>query len=117
MPKSRASTRRHRRLTVRILVDYEHNGALRREYATTLGAGGLFITSDDPPSENSMLKLRFCLAGSDELHELEGRVTWRRPAESNGSAIAPGMGVQFTAGNATSKLARDLNRLELARTD
>jgi len=37
-------TRRFRRRTVRIEVDYQSpEGGLLREYATTLGAGGLFI--------------------------------------------------------------------------
>jgi len=112
MPRTKANTRRHRRLTVRILVDYQIGDQLRCDYATTLGAGGLFIECDVPPPKNTILKLRFRVADSTDLHELEGRVTWRRTGETDGLAVAPGMGVQFTAGSATARLARELDHLE-----
>ena len=104
-------SRRHRRQTVRILVDYQSGDAVRCDYATTLGAGGLFIESEDalPPAE--ILKLRFRLPHSEELHELEGRVMWRREAHAERS-LAPGMGVQFSDGSARTKLAKELDNLD-----
>ena len=112
MPRTKSNTRRHRRLTVRILVDYHLDGQLRCDYATTLGAGGLFIECESPAPANTLLKLRFRLIDSTELHELEGRVTWLRTSETDGLSVAPGMGVQFTAGGATARLARELDHLE-----
>lgn len=112
MPRTKANARRHRRVTVRILVDYQIGSAPRCDYATTLGAGGLFIECEEPLPSNTLLKLRFRLGEQGELHELEGRVTWRRTVETDGLAVAPGMGVQFTAGAATARLARELDHLE-----
>jgi len=40
--------RRFRRRTVRVLVEYLSDAGLCRETATTLGAGGLFIESQQP---------------------------------------------------------------------
>jgi len=104
------NTRRHRRQTVRILVDYQSGDAVCCDYATTLGAGGLFIECEDALPPATMLKLRFRLPHSEELHELEGRVTWRREAHAERS-LAPGMGVQFSDSSARAKLAHDLDDL------
>ena len=35
------NTRKHRRATVRFLVDYHARGDIHCDYATTLGAGGI----------------------------------------------------------------------------
>ena len=100
---------------MRILVDYQpddqpDDGA-RRDYATTLGAGGLFIECDEALPPATILKLRFRLPQSQVLHELEGRVTWRRDAHKDRS-LAPGMGVQFGDSPARTKLARELDGLD-----
>ena len=110
MARISRNTRRHRRQTVRILVDYQSGDAVCCDYATTLGAGGLFIECEDALPPATLLKLRFRLPHSEELHELEGRVTWRREAHA-GRSLAPGMGVQFGDSSARAKLARDLDDL------
>ena len=53
----------------------------RCDYATTLGAGGLFIASDAPPPPRTRLKLRFRLPGSEDLHKLTGQVRWLQAAD------------------------------------
>lgn len=106
-----APRRRYRRRTVRVLVDYAAGGGPRSDLATTLGAGGLFIETDDPAAEGAPLKLRFSLPDSDRVHEIEGRVVWtRRPRP--GDFHAPGMGVEFTDRLARAKLARELRDLD-----
>jgi hypothetical protein len=45
---SNDNARRHRRQTVRILVDYLSDRGVGCDYATTLGAGGLFIECEEP---------------------------------------------------------------------
>jgi len=102
--------RRHRRQTVRILVDYQFDDSVRCDYATTLGAGGLFIECEDALPPATILKLRFRLPNGEQLHELEGRVTWRREAHQERS-LAPGMGVQFGDGPARTRLANELDHL------
>jgi uncharacterized protein (TIGR02266 family) len=96
---------------VRILVDYQTEDGVCCNYATTLGAGGLFIETDEPLPPQTGIKLRFRLPHSEELHEVEGCVSWRRDASGGDPAHAPGMGVQFRDGPAQAKLARELDHI------
>ena len=107
--RSPESRRRFRRLTVRLLVDFVAGGGLRCEYATTLGAGGLFIECEEPLPAGTALKVRFRLPGGEQLHEIEGRVCWVQ-APSADATRAPGMGVEFTDAVAIAALARALER-------
>jgi len=107
--RSPVSRRRFRRLTVRLLVDFVAAGGLRCEYATTLGAGGLFIECEQPLPPGTALKVRFRLPGGEPLHEIEGRVCWVQ-APSADATRAPGMGVAFTDAVAIATLARELER-------
>lgn len=103
--------RRFRRKTVRVLVDYTCPGGVRCDYATTLGAGGMFLQTEENLAPGQRLKLRFRLPDSDTLHEIEGRVVWSRFFKE-GTVVAPGVGVQFTDGGAAARLARDLDDLQ-----
>ena len=102
--------RRFRRRTVRVLVDYATPDGARYEYATTLGAGGLFIQTDAPLARGQSLTLRFRLEPDAPLHEIPGRVKWVHDAGS-GATRAPGMGIEFTDPAATATLARELDHL------
>ena len=90
----RNPSRRYRRRTIRILVEYLCDSGPRTETATTLGAGGLFIESDNPPSEGSVLKVRFKVSPTGHSHEIEGCVAWSRGI-STGHVGTPGMGIEF----------------------
>jgi uncharacterized protein (TIGR02266 family) len=107
------STRRFRRRLVRVLVDFHADGEPRCEYATTLGAGGLFIETEAPLPPGSQLRLRFRLPGGSTLHAIEGRVTWQhQDAQAHaGDARPGGMGVAFTDAAAAAQLARELEQL------
>ncbi len=104
-------TRRYRRRTIRIVVEYLCDTGTRSETATTLGAGGLFIESDTPPSEGTVLKLRFQTSPKGPQHELEGRVVWSRGIAA-GLVGTPGMGIEFTDRRAIKKLAEELATIE-----
>jgi uncharacterized protein (TIGR02266 family) len=112
MARSRENARRHRRQTVRILVDYHSDAGPRCDYATTLGAGGLFIECEEPLAVGAIIKLRFRLPQSEALHELQGRISWTRGGHTGDRALAPGMGVQFTDPSTTTPLARELDHLD-----
>jgi uncharacterized protein (TIGR02266 family) len=105
------TTRRYRRRTMRVTVEYLTDAGPCRELATTLGAGGLFIDTEVPSLEASTLKLRFQLPGSEIQHDIEGRVVWTRRA-THGNASAAGMGVEFTDRRARAKLAKELRDLD-----
>jgi len=104
-------TRRYRRRTVRITVEYLSDTGLHRERATTLGAGGLFIESDSPIAAGSLLKLRFQLSETGAHNEIEGRVIWSRGL-GNRDAGATGMGIEFLNRAAASALAVELEHLD-----
>jgi uncharacterized protein (TIGR02266 family) len=99
-------TRRFRRQTVRILVDYQRHDGVACDYATTLGAGGLFIATEEPLEVGTILKSRFRLAGGGSLHEIEGHVVWTRGGDS--AQRSPGMAIQFDDRIASAQLAREL---------
>ena len=107
------SSRRFRRRTVRILVDYQASDGIRCEYATTLGAGGLFVETEAPSPPDTPPKLRFRLSDDLGLHEIEGRVVWVRSIAPGAQVQSPGMGVQFTDSVGCSALARELEDLDL----
>ena len=105
--------REFRRLTLRVMVDYLADGHARCEYATTLGAGGMFVQSEEPLPKGSVLKVRFRVGGDDaELIEMEARVAWSQaPLESGDATRDPGMGLQFTDRAAVAALGRVLEKL------
>jgi uncharacterized protein (TIGR02266 family) len=102
--------RRFRRRTLRVEVEYAWDEGVRHDYATTLGAGGLFIETEEPLPEGALLKLAFTLPSGELYHEISGVVAWaHEPAvTARGSC---GMGVAFKDRTATAKLARDLGQL------
>ena len=108
---ARETTRRFRRRTLRVFVEYLCAAGLCCDPATTLGAGGLFVETESPQREGTSLKLRFRLPESELAHEIEGRVVWaRRPGSPGGQA--PGMGIEFTDRAASARLARELAELD-----
>jgi uncharacterized protein (TIGR02266 family) len=108
------NTRRHRRQTLRVMVDYVTETGVCCDYATTLGAGGMFLETDEPLMPGMRIKARFKLPQGEELHEIEGRVVWRRePAKPGETVGAGGAGIKFTDASAAAKLARELEDYEL----
>ena len=102
-------TRRYRRRTVRVSVEFAAPDGIRTETATTLGAGGLFIESEEPLPEGSQLKLRFALSDEGQVFEIEGRVVWcHRPSDRDGHGS--GMGIEFTDRENVIALALELER-------
>ena len=108
--RSPKNTRKHRRVTIRILVDYQARGGIHCDYATTLGAGGMFLETDLFLDRGECVKVRFRIPGGEKLHELEARVTWHHPAQVKPGADLhiPGVGLQFSDADLTATLAREL---------
>ena len=105
-------TRRFRRQGLRVLVDYNCDGGVHCDYATSISAGGLFIETESRLPIEGVVKLRFRLSSEDDLHEIEGRVCWHNDNSSEGPQQAPGFGIAFTSGDATERLSRVLENLD-----
>ena len=108
----RIRRRRYRRMTVRLQAVYLHQGVEREAIATTLGAGGLFVATDEPPAKGSTLRIRFRLPGGVREHELDARVVWaHRPGDPG--TQGHGMGIQFTNAAQSAMLATELDAFML----
>jgi uncharacterized protein (TIGR02266 family) len=94
---------------VRVLVEYTSASGLCCDTATTLGAGGMFIQTDDPLPVDSTIKLSFTLPGSPQRHSFEGRVAWANRATA-GATGAPGMGIEWSDPAGSQRLAREIER-------
>jgi uncharacterized protein (TIGR02266 family) len=104
--------RRFQRRAVRVLVEYVSAAGPCRDFATTLGGGGMFIETDEPLAPGARIKVRFRLGGDgDDAHEIEGFVAWSRRAVAGASGSA-GMGIEFKDRSAVARLARALDELD-----
>ena len=112
MNRGSDNTRAHRRRTVRILVDYSTEAGLYCDYATTLGAGGMFLETEQCLAVGTPIKVRFRLPNGEGLHEIEGRVKWAQVPNQSGRVVrTPGVGIQFHDTVSSAKLARELEDL------
>lgn len=111
--RTHEDTRRYRRQTLRIMVDYVWNGSVCCDYATTLGAGGMFLETEEALSPGDLIKARFKLPNGETLHEVEGKVVWCRESVDRQRASTGGAGVKFTQQEAINRLARELEDFEL----
>lgn len=105
--------RRYRRLTVRLQVTWqvEADGEVGSSLATTLGAGGLFVPTDQPLPRRTPMRVRFTLPALETHHELAAEVIWVNDASVDVPRSGRGMGIAFRDGNAQNRLARELERL------
>lgn len=104
--------RRFQRRAVRVLVEYVSAAGPCRDFATTLGGGGMFIETDEPLAPGARIKVRFRLGGDGaEPHEIEGFVAWSRRAVA-GASGSTGMGIEFRDRAAVARLAQALEALD-----
>lgn len=109
--------RRYRRLTVRLQVTWqvEADGEVGSALATTLGAGGLFVPTEEPLPRHTSIRVRFTLPDVGTSHELPAEVVWVNDASLEVPLSGRGMGIAFRDRNAQSRLARELERLSTGR--
>lgn len=105
--------RRYRRLTVQLQVTWqvEADGEVSSALATTLGAGGLFVPTNQPLPRRTPMRVRFTLPDVESHHELSAEVVWVNDASVEVPQSGRGMGIAFRDRNAQSRLARELERL------
>ena len=106
---SRRERRRHRRVTRRIAVAYRVESSWDHAYATTLGAGGLFLEVERELERDTILIVRFRVSGAERVHEAPARVVWAHRDAEAGRQL--GLGIAFTDASLTAQLARELEAL------
>lgn len=82
------------RVPIQLLVDYQCDGHYLFDFCRDLGAGGVFIQTNNPLENGSVVNLVFTLPDSKETLETKGRVIWVQN-KVPGKDLTPGMGVQF----------------------
>jgi len=90
-----AERRRHPRTPLHILVQFRFNTFedFLAEYSLNISPGGMFIRTDEPSDEGSMIYLQFSLKDGSRLIEGMGKVVRVNPP---GVKERPaGMGVEF----------------------
>lgn len=87
--------RRFARTALSLLVQYRFNTFedFLAEYSVNLSAGGMFIRTDTPKDEGSIIYLQFSLKDGSRLIEGMGRVVRVNPPGVAGRVA--GMGVEF----------------------
>jgi Tfp pilus assembly protein PilZ len=101
-------------MTLRVELEYEAEGTTRRALATTLGAGGLFVATEEPLEVGTTLLTRFRLAPGSTLHEIAGRVVWNHTKDDRPSQTC-GMGVSFADPANGAVLAAELEAIDADR--
>jgi uncharacterized protein (TIGR02266 family) len=86
--------RRHQRTALSLLVQFRFNTFedFLAEYSIDISVGGMFIRTDHPRPEGSMIYLQFALRDGHKLIEGLGKVVRVNPP---GGTTIPGMGVEF----------------------
>lgn len=87
--------RKHERHPFNILVQYRFDTFenFLAEYSVNISAGGIFIRTEEPREEGSMIYLQFYLKGGEKLIEGLGQVVRVNPLAEYGKDA--GMGVEF----------------------
>jgi uncharacterized protein (TIGR02266 family) len=95
-PSDRRATPRY---ATRFAVRFGTVDEFRREYATNISAGGLFIRTDDPPAMDAVVTVALELPGGAPV-EGKAVVVHRVTAEEAARRqVEPGVGVQFVHGD------------------
>ena len=92
-PKSMIERRKHPRIFIRALVDYESHDTFLYDYSKDLSEGGIFIQTDDPLEVGKVIDLKFSLPDVEKVFNIKGEVKWTNQEESKGGR--KGMGVAF----------------------
>ncbi|MBL9038027.1 MAG: TIGR02266 family protein [Archangium sp.] len=85
--------RQHPRVPLSILVQYRFNTFedFLAEYSANLSVGGVYIRTERPKAEGSIIYLQFSLKDGARLIEGMGKVVRVNPPGSH----TPGMGIEF----------------------
>lgn len=102
--------RRSERQGVILRVDYEGADDLLADYTDNLSDGGTFVVTTRELEVGTQVRLVLSFPGLLQPIHVDGVVRWTRQGVA-GSAIEPGVGIEFVEGPAREHLARIAERL------
>jgi molecular chaperone DnaK len=85
--------RRHERITVSVIIDYETADQFFQDYAMNLSLGGVFIRTNERMPLGARLKIHFSIPEHDEF--IDGWGTVVRIENSDDPDELPGLGIAF----------------------
>jgi uncharacterized protein (TIGR02266 family) len=110
-PIDRRATARY---PARFAVRFGTVDEFKREYATNISAGGLFIHTEAPPEMNSLIDVELELPGGTPVSGKALVVHRVSPAEAAQRNVEPGVGVQFVQADDRFRERIDVFVAELA---
>jgi type IV pilus assembly protein PilZ len=89
--------RRYARVPLSLLIQYRFDTLedFLSEYSTNISMGGMFIRTDKPKDEGTLVYLQFYLRDGAKLIEGLGRVVRVNSPDPSDSGITVGMGIEF----------------------
>jgi len=89
-------TRKYPRVPVNLNIEYRINSKWHQAFTSTIGSGGMFIRTINPPESGTPIAIKFRLPETGKVVEAMAKVVWRNEynPESKKSTL-PGMGVKF----------------------
>jgi len=89
----KSERRKHPRVLVRAMVDYESQDTFLYDYSENLSQGGLFIQTDNPLKMGDTFELKFSLPDIEKVFQVKCIVRWI--VSENKEELLKGMGVEF----------------------
>ena len=93
--------RRHRRVPISVIIDYETADQFFRDYALNLSLGGIYVRTSEVFPVGSRLKIHFSFPEYDDF--IDGWATVVRVDDEEGEEGVPGMAIQFDELDANAK--------------
>jgi uncharacterized protein (TIGR02266 family) len=97
MEHTRDERRKHQRVPTQILIQYRSADQFFSDYIQNISRGGIFVPTQQPLPENTLLQISFSLPNYDRLITTEGIVVHSVRADSECADNPAGMGIQFKA--------------------
>ena len=89
--------RKHQRVPTQIMIQYRSADQFFSDYMQNISRGGIFVPTQQPLPENTLLQISFSLPYYDRLITAEGIVVHSVQAGSECADTPAGMGIQFKA--------------------
>ena len=105
--------RRHRRVPVRVVIDYETADAFFTDYALNLSLGGIFIRTDDLLPIGTRLRIHFSIPEHERFIDGWGKVARVQQAEEPDQPAGIGIALEKLDDSASAVIDELVGELAL----